>query len=75
MPVSQLDHVLPLLSLSWESEMKDYCALMAEDLGLEAWDWGMYSALLMHGWMRQPLVAARVLLCPSEYTGFSQEES
>lgn len=67
-PVSRFDHTQPLLSLNRETEMKDCCVLMAEDLGLEAWGWGMYSALLMHGWMRQPLVAARVLLCPSEYT-------
>lgn len=33
-PVSRLDHMQPLLSLNWEPEMKDFCILMAEDLGL-----------------------------------------
>lgn len=32
-PVSRLDHMQPLLSLNWETEMRDFCVLMAEDLG------------------------------------------
>ena len=33
--VSRLDHMLSLLSLNWEPEMKIYCVLMAVDLELE----------------------------------------
>ena len=33
-PLSRHDHMPSLLSLNWEPEMKDFCVLMAEGIGL-----------------------------------------
>lgn len=48
-PVSRPAHLQTLLSLNWEPEMRDYWVLMADDVGLESRDQGVYSAVLMHG--------------------------
>lgn len=48
-PVSRLAHLQTLLSLNWEPEMRDYWVLMADGVGLESRDQGVYSTVLMHG--------------------------
>lgn len=48
-PASRLAHLQTLLSLNWEPEMRDYWVLMADGVGLESRDQGVYSPVLMHG--------------------------